>query len=119
MFNEVPMNKPQSSSEWRDTAVVPESYDDAALLVGLARDARMKMVDFDWYFSEEEMRRLQRVVYERGRAYTGRFRLFNARMLAAIREALGDQNTIPVLREPARVTLEAEVKCERLNGVFR
>jgi hypothetical protein len=80
----------------------------------------MSVVDFEWYFSAEDLGRLQRVIYERGRRYTGRFRSFDARVLAAIRDALGDPNTVLVLREhKSGDALAAAVTCERSNGFFR
>jgi len=39
-------------------------------------------------------------------------------MLRAIREALGDEQTIFVLRETNKTSLDAGVECERFNGVF-
>jgi hypothetical protein len=113
------MNTPSSTTRWRNAPRMPESYKDIARLVRLAREARLEPVDFDWYFSEESLRRLQRAVYERGRAYTGRFRLFDARILAAIREALDDTNTVLILSEPQTATLDAQVQCERVEGLFR
>ena len=80
----------------------------------------MSVVDFDWYFSAEDLSRLQRVVYERGRRYTGRYRSFDARVLMAIRDALGDTNTVLILREhKSGDALTASVNCDRLNGLFR
>jgi len=114
------MLTPTSTTRWRDTPIVPVSYDDVASLVALARRARMSVVDFDWYFSAEDLGRLQRVVYERGRRYTGRYRTFDARVLSAIRDGLGDTNTILILREhKSGDALAASVTCERLNGLFR
>jgi hypothetical protein len=74
-----PMQPPTITTRWRDTPLTPDSYDDLPSLVVMARRARMKPVDIEWYFSDDDLRRLQRVVNERGRSYTGRYRAFDAR----------------------------------------
>src|SRR4051812_46246969 len=58
---------PDNTTRWRDEPLAPQTYDDVAALVALARKARIKPVEFDWNFSPDDLRRLQRVLYERGR----------------------------------------------------
>lgn len=113
------MSNPESSVQWRNAPVISESYNDLASLVALARRARNQIVEFDWYFREEELRPLQRAVYERGRSYAGRFRSFDARVLAAARNALQEPDTIYVLAEPKNGSVVASVSGEPSNGACR
>src|SRR5262249_56627991 len=90
-------------------------------LVKLARQARNRVVEFDWQFSRDDLKRLRRAVYEWGRRISrGRFRSFDARMLAAINGALGDTDSADALTEPMNGQLSGcEISCVGDGGVFR
>jgi hypothetical protein len=83
---------------------VPQGYDDLAQLIATARDARGRLVSFQWTFGDADLRSLQRAVYEWGGATAGRYRAFDARLLEAARAALHDDRsafTLPVPLRPA------------------
>src|SRR5262249_30446548 len=67
------------------------------------------------------LKRLRRAVYEWGRRISrGRFRSFDARMLAAINGALGDTDSADALTEPMNGQLSGcEISCVGDGGVFR
>lgn len=94
------MPAPNSTTRWRDASIIPTDYEDIAALVKLARRARGRVVEFDWAFSRDDLLSLRRAVYEWGRAVRGVFRCFDARVLSAINDALGDPSTVLVLPEP-------------------
>jgi hypothetical protein len=96
---------------WRDKPVVPADYENLAELVALARRAREAVVMFDWPFTELGLRALQRAVYEWGTPIRGRYRVFDARVLAAINAALAEPNSIYMLSEPKDDSVVAEVSC--------
>ena len=108
-----------STARWRETPVIPTGYDDIASLVGIARKARGRMVEFDWAFSSEDLRRVRRAVYEWGRQVTGRYRGFDARVLAVINEALGETHTTYSLSESARTAFDGEVACVNTGDLYR
>jgi hypothetical protein len=91
---------PQSTTRWRGEPVLPQDYDDVWALVSTAREARYQEVDFDWAFTEEGLRALQRAVLEWGTRVNGRFRRFDARVLSAVQQALGEPVTAFYLSEP-------------------
>jgi hypothetical protein len=118
-----PMGEETSTTKWRNKPIVPEGYDDPPTLLPVARKARSSIVEFDWVFSGEELRSLRRAVYEWGCGVVGRYKCFDARVLAAINEALGDERTVFVLREPqngqwidAKVVCVSEGEKYRLRG---
>jgi hypothetical protein len=105
---------------WRDPPTVPADYHDVRQLVGLARQARRKTVEFDWGFSEDELRRLRAAAHYWGSPTTGRYKAFDARVIAAINQALGEPNSIHQLKEPSNMRgLDAVVRCEREAEVYR
>ena len=101
-----------SSTTWRDTPLVPSGYDDVAALVKLARRARYGVVDFDWVFTEPELRELREAVHHWGSNVVGRYKCFDARVLAAVSDALGEHDTVFFLSEPKSMAdLDCRVAC--------
>jgi len=108
-----------STTRWRDKPIVLEDYD-LAVLVPLARRTRGRLVDFDWAFSPGDLRCLRRAVYEWGSATSGRYRCFDARVLAAINTAIGETNSVFALKEPTRDQgIACEASCVAEDDVFR
>lgn len=108
------------STSWRDAPVRPDRYDDLAQLVSLARRARQRMVEFDWGFSDEELRRLRAAVHYWGSPTVGRYKGFDARVIAAINQALGEPNSVHQLKEPSNMRgLDARVQCVRDSDGYR
>jgi hypothetical protein len=89
-----------STTHWRDQPIVPGDYRDIYSLIKIAREARRRVVEFDWVFVREDLPRLRRAVYEWGIGVVGRYRCFDARVLAAINAALGDPDPTFLLSEP-------------------
>lgn len=94
------MPSPTSSTHWRDKPIVPEDYEDVPGVIRMARQARGRIVEFDWAFARDDLVRLRRAVYEWGSEVVGRYKCFDAQVLAAINDALGETDTIFVLNEP-------------------
>jgi len=112
-----------STTHWRSKPIVPENYEDIATLVRIARKARGRIVEFDWAFTREDLLRLRRAVYGWGSKVVGRYKCFDARVLTAINNALGDMDTVLVLNEPknsagteCKVLCVADGDCFRLQG---
>jgi hypothetical protein len=109
-----------NTTRWRDSAVVPERYDDLPSLVKVARNARGRLASFGWGFSPVDLLGLRRAVYEWGSRYAGRYKSFDARVLAVINQALGDSSSVFVLNEPKNIPPpDAEVACTRVGDLFR
>jgi hypothetical protein len=114
------MSHPSNTTRWRDSPVVPDRYDDLPSLVKVARNARGRIVFFDWGFSPVDLLGLRRAVYEWGSRYAGRYKSFDARVLAVINQALGDSSSVFVLNEPKNIPPpDAEVACTRVGDRFR
>jgi hypothetical protein len=110
---------PTSTTRWRDEPIFPEDYDVAAL-IPIARKARRRIVEFDWAFSQDDLVRLSRAVYEWGSKVVGRYKCFDARMLAAINDALGETDTVFVLSEPKNSAgVDCRASCIREGDSFR
>src|SRR5262245_60939627 len=107
------------TTAWGDEPILPTDYDNLSDLVMLGRRARRLSVMFDWWFSESGLRGLQKAVYEWGTSIKGRYRVFDARVLAAINAALGDANSVYALNEPRGGSVVAEVSCVFDAGMFR
>jgi hypothetical protein len=107
------------TTAWRDPPVVP-NYDDLRQFVALARQARNRVVEFDWSFTEDELRRLRVAVHHWGSSVVGRYRVFDARLLAAINAALGEPQSAHWLKEPVKLQgLDYVVAGVRDAGGFR
>lgn len=114
------MHQQSSTTKWRDTAIVPEQYDNLAALCTLARKARHLIVQFDMVFSRDDLLRLRDAVHNWGSQVVGRFRLFDARMLTAINTCLGEPMSTLVLKEPKNTQgLDIVVACVACDGAFR
>src|SRR5881296_3586832 len=115
------MEAGSSWTKWRDEPVVPNNYEDVAALVKLARRARNRIVEFDWAFSEEDLRRVREAVHHWGSSgVVGRYKCFDARVLAAINKALGEHDTVFVINEPKNMKdLDCEVSCDAQAGAYR
>ena len=71
-------------------------------------------------FTREDLCSLRRAVYEGGSLVVGGYKCFDARVLAAINDALGDTRSIYVLNEPKNTqSLNAKVSCVREGDLFR
>jgi hypothetical protein len=112
-----------SSTSWRDQPIFPENYQGVAHLVAIARKARGRMVDFNWVFTRGDLLRLRHAVYEWGSGVTGRYRCFDAQVVAAINAVLDDTVTALVLMPPknstwagSEVTALTEGELFRLRG---
>jgi hypothetical protein len=109
-----------STTRWRDQSIIPGDYEDLASLVKVARQARNRIVEFDWVFTLDDLRHLRRAVYEWGSVATGRYRCFDARVLAAIDEVLHWAGTLPTLVEPkGSQGTDCSVSCVEDRGLFR
>jgi hypothetical protein len=109
-----------SNTAWRDKPIIPDGYEDVARLVGLARKARGRVVEFDWAFTRDDLLRLRRAVFEWGSAVSGRYKCFDARVLAAVNSALGEEDSIFYLAEPRNTSwLDARAECSSANSIFR
>lgn len=114
------MTSTSSWTRWRDPPLVPEAYDEVARLVQLARRARKRIVEFDWRFTEQELRALRAAVHDWGSGVVGRYKCFDARVLAAISEALGERDTEFHLAEPRNTPpIDCTVECVRDGVEFR
>lgn len=112
-----------STTRWRDEPIVPEGYEDVAALVDAARKARGRIVEFDWIFTRDDLLRLQRAVYEWGTTVAGRYKCFDARVLAAINDVLDATNSPLALKEPrgseavdCKASCIVDGDCFRLRG---
>ena len=93
-------NTASITTAWRDEPLLPGKDDDLATLVRKARAARGRTVGFDWRLSPEELRCLRQAVHHWGSTVRGRYKLFDARVLAAINAALDEPDSAYVLVEP-------------------
>ena len=101
-----------STTRWCDEPISPEGYEDVATLVRMARKARGRIVEFDWAFTPDDLRRLRRAVFEWGSEVVGRYKCFDARVLAAINGALGETDSPFVLNEPQnKQETDCKVSC--------
>jgi len=83
-------------------------------MVKLARKARSRTVEFEWSFAPNELRQLRDAVFNWGSPVTGRYKCFDARVLAAINNALGEPDSALVLHEPVNTrSLDITVSCSR------
>lgn len=114
------MAETMSTSHWRDEPIVLKNYEDIAGLVRVARTARDRIVEFDWFFKREDLLCLRRAVYEWGSPVVGRYKCFDARVLAAINEAIHETSTIYVLTEPVSSRLtDSRVLCAGDSDSYR
>jgi hypothetical protein len=114
------MSEAISTARWRDHPLVPADYEDVPALVRLAHIARGQVVEFDWAFGRDDLQGLRRAVFEWGSPVRGRYKRFDARMLAAMNVALGETDTVLVLSEPAgSVGPDCAVECLRDGDGFR
>jgi len=110
----------KSTTRWRDEAFLPGDDDDVVKLVALAKKARDRVVVFDWAFAPEDLRDLRQAAFDWSSQVVGRYRCFDARVLAAINTALGEHKSIYVLREPKRARpMECAVSCTGDGDGFR
>ena len=114
------MPEATSTTRWRDKPIVPEDYEDVASIIAVARKARGRIVEFDWVFTRDDLRRLRGAVHEWGSGVTGRYKCFDARVLAAINDALGETDTILVLNEPKNSEgTDCKASCVGDGDLFR
>lgn len=114
------MPEPSSTTRWRDQPIIPTDYSDVHALVKLAHRARRKVVEFDWVFSDDELRRMRRAVFEWGSGVRGSYRCFDARVLAAINQAFAEPQSLFALVEPKGFeALDCSVSCIPDGDRFR
>jgi hypothetical protein len=110
----------ENKTNWRSGRIAPAGYTDIPALVKLARRARNGTVNFDWSFSEAQVRSLREAVHEWGHRVTGRYLMFDARVLAAINGALDEPRSVFVLRERSNApAVEMDVQAEKQGDVVR
>lgn len=108
------------TTSWRSGKVVPTSYDDLRAVCALARRARNGVADFDWYFTHDELVRLREAAHAWGRGVVGRFKAFDARVLAAVNDGLREPLSSLVLAEPSNAAgYDARVSCVPSGDGFR
>jgi hypothetical protein len=113
------MPEATSMTRWRDKPIVPQDYEDIDGIVRVARKARGRIVEFEWAFTQDELVWLRRAVFEWGSGVVGRYKCFDARVLAAINEALSETNTIFVLNEPKNIgQVDCRVACDEDGDRF-
>ena len=77
-------------------------------------------MEFDWVFTRDDLEGLRRAVYEWGSPCVGRYKCFDARVLAAINDAIGDTNSIFVLNEPKNsVQTNCKASCDGVGDLYR
>ena len=109
-----------STTRWRDQPIIPTDYENLVGLVKAAREARKRIVEFDWFFTRDDLQRLQRAVFEWGTLGVGSYKCFDARVLSAINRALGETATAFVLNEPRNSEhMEIKVSCTVEDDGFR
>lgn len=97
----------------------PDSYE-LKRLVPLARKARARVVEFDWSFTEQDIRRLRETVFRWGRPAVGRYKAFDARVLVAINGVLGEPESMYSLDEPRRARhLDCSISCVVEGDMYR
>lgn len=102
------------TTHWRHKKVLPGGYDDVHALVPLARKARDLEVEFSWFFSEGQLQQLRKAVFHWAQQVQGRYRCFDALVLAAINDCLDDRRTEYSLVIPPNATdLGYSVTCSR------
>ena len=87
-------------TSWYKKGASPSSYSDVASACKLGSAVRRKIVDFEWCFSREELLRLRQAVHFWGSHLQGQFRAFEALMLGALNEALGERSSVYKLWPP-------------------
>jgi hypothetical protein len=75
--------------DWEDEPFHPAGDEDIPALVRLARRARGRRVTFTWHVHRGEVEALSRAIREWTTKTSGRYRAFDAQMLAALGAALG------------------------------
>ena len=113
------MSQKKLTAQWRGDPVVPDSYDDVAALVSLARKARKELVDFDWLLTRDEITRLREAVHSWGVTVRGRYKKFDAQVLAAINEVLEEPDSAYTLSIPKGTEWDSEVRALREGDNYR
>ncbi len=109
-----------NTTHWRQQPLLPADYYDLASLVKLARKARGKTIDFDWALTRPDLLSLRRAAYEWGSPVQGRYKAFDARVLAAINTTLGEPDSIFSLNAPPNSDrLDFAVSCIPADVGFR
>jgi hypothetical protein len=115
----VVMKLSASITRWRGEPHSPAGYNDVVKLVALARKARNRTVEFEWSFGLEALRELREAIFAWSSTVVGRYRCFDARVLAAINKALDEHDNIYVLREPKNARhMDCKVSCSRDGDGF-
>lgn len=110
----------QATCKWRGEPICPAGYDDVGDLVTVARQARGRLIDFDWAFTTDDLLRFRRAAHKWGSGVSGRYRSFGVRLLVAINDALGETDTALVLSEPKNAAeTSSGVDCTREGDAFR
>jgi hypothetical protein len=108
------------SARWLKLPVPTPAFDDLAAMVKAARKARRQRVEFDWTLTEDELRSLRAAVHEWGSRSVGSYKAFDARVLSAINDALGEADSMLFLTEPRRSgNPDFTVRCIKDGDIFR
>jgi hypothetical protein len=117
------MTPTASTTTWCAKRVVPKDYDSVPHLATVARRAGMLEVEFDWAFSDAELRELRLAVFAWSRDVVGRYRAFDALVLTAINDVLAEPNSAYFRKAPKnasslnfRVAAVREGQAYRLQG---
>lgn len=113
------MSDAPTHSAWRGDAVAPSDYGDVAHVVQFVRRARQRVVDFAWHLDAEQLRELRTGITAWSSSVVGRYKTFDARVLAAVNAALGEHDTRFAIREPRNGAIDCTVVCARLGEGYR
>lgn len=106
------------TSRWAGKPVPAPDYEDLPRLARAARKARSSRVEFEWMFTDDEIRSLRSAIVDSLSSSVGRYRAFNALVLAAINVALKDPNSLYAIPIPKDANRFGEVGCRRNSTGF-
>lgn len=108
------------SHRWRETPLPLTSLEDVPACIELAKKARGAVLDFEWTLDRASVERLRDAVHAWGAGVRGRYRRFDARVLAAIADALGEYETVYRLSAPSSGDDgSSHVTCAQAGEAFR
>ncbi len=109
----------ETAWKWRDEPAVPPSYDDLHEFVRVARQARGRWVEFEWRVTADELASVRRAVLEWTAKTTGRYRSFDARMVAAMNAAQCDAGAPTLVDARPDDAAGGRVACAAVDGGYQ
>ncbi len=106
------------SAVWRGDAVTPTNYDDVVHVVHCVRRARQRVVEFAWQLTADQLRQLRAGITAWSSSVVGRYKTFDARIVRAINDALGEPNAGFAIREPRNGAIDCTVTCTSFDAVY-